>query len=43
VDEEIKTIEIEIQVRTTELKVGIEPLVVVHVETTKIVIEEIDV
>jgi hypothetical protein len=43
VEEEIKTIEIEIHVRTIELEVGIEPLVVVQVETTEIIIEEIDV
>jgi hypothetical protein len=43
VDEEVKTIEIEMQVRTIEPEVGIEPLVVVQVEIIEIIVKEIDV
>jgi hypothetical protein len=43
VEEEVKTVEMEIQVRTIEPEVGIEPLVVVQIEITKIIIEETNV
>jgi len=40
VEEEVKTTETKIQVKIIEPKVGIEPLVVVHVEITKTIVEE---
>ncbi len=43
VEEEVKTVEPNVQVKTVELEVGIEPLVAIQVETTKIIVEEIDV
>jgi hypothetical protein len=42
-EEEVKTVEINVQVKTIELEVDIEPLVVIQVETMKTVVEEIDV
>jgi len=36
-------VEINVQVKTIELEVDIEPLVVIQVETMKTVVEEIDV
>jgi len=42
-EEEVKTVEINVQVKTIELEVDIEPLVVIQVETMKNVVEEIDV
>jgi len=43
VEEEVKNVETKIHVRIVELEVGIKPLVVVQVETTKIVAEETNV
>jgi len=43
VEEEVRTTEIEIQVRTIELEMGTKPLVVVHVEIIEIVIKETNV
>ncbi len=42
-EEEVRIVETNIQVKTTELEVGIESLVVAQVEATKIVVEKIDV
>ncbi len=42
-EEDVKTVEMEIQVKTLEPKVGIEPQVVVQVEIIEIIIGEIDV
>jgi hypothetical protein len=42
-EDEVKTIETKIHVRIAKLEVGTEPLVVIHVETKKTIIEEIDV
>jgi len=39
-EEEVRTAEMEIQVKIAELEVGIEPLVIVHVEIIKIIVEE---
>jgi hypothetical protein len=43
VEEEVKTTKTKVQVKTTKPKVGIEPLVVVQVETTKTLVEEANV
>jgi hypothetical protein len=43
VEEEVKTIEIEVHVKTANPKVGTKPLVVVQVETTKTIVEETNV
>jgi hypothetical protein len=43
VEEEVKTIEMEIHVKNVEAQVGIEPLVAVQVEITEIIIEETNV
>jgi len=40
VEEEVRIIKTKIQVKTTKLKMGIEPLVVIHVVTTKIIVKE---
>jgi hypothetical protein len=40
VEEEVRIIKTKIQVKTTKLKMGIEPLVVIQVVTTKIIIKE---
>ncbi len=40
VEEEVRTTDTEIHVRIAKLEVGIGPLVVVQVETTKIIVEE---
>jgi hypothetical protein len=42
-EEEVKIAHTNIQVRTTEPNVSIKPLVVVHVETIKIVVEKTNV
>jgi hypothetical protein len=42
-EEEVKTAEIEVQIKFAEPKVGTEPLVVVQVETTDIVVKETNV
>jgi hypothetical protein len=42
-EEEVIIIEMEIQIKTIELEVGIESLVVVHVEITQTIVEELDV
>ncbi len=42
-EEEVKTIKTKIRVRIAKLEVGIEPLVAIHVETKKIIVEVIDV
>jgi hypothetical protein len=39
-EEEVRIVETKIQVRTTKLDVGIEPLVIVHVEIIKTIVEE---
>jgi hypothetical protein len=43
VEEEVKTTKMEIQVRTIELEMGTKPLIVVHVEITKTIVDKIDV
>ncbi len=42
-EEEVKTIEIEVQLKIANPKVGIEPLVVVQVETIETIVEETNV
>jgi hypothetical protein len=42
-EEEVKIAEIEVQIKIAKLEVGIEPLVVVQVETTYIVVKETNV
>jgi hypothetical protein len=41
-EEKVRTIKTDTHVKTTKLEVGIEPLVAIKVETTKIIIKEID-
>jgi hypothetical protein len=43
VDEEVKTIKMEIHVKIIEPQMGTKPLVIVEVEITKIIVKEINV
>jgi len=43
VEEEVRIVETNIQVKTIEPEVGIEPLIAIQVENTETVVEKIDV